>query len=57
MKDKLTKKEIKKLTCFRCGKPIEEELYVRTLSNETTHLYCQINGIKPIQEVIKNERR
>ena len=41
----------KKLICFRCGEVIEGSngliLYVRTLSHEDSHIYCQATGVKP----------
>ena len=41
------KKAEDKLTCFRCGEEILEQLYVRTLSKENSHIYCQATGVKP----------
>jgi hypothetical protein len=40
-----TPEQIKKI-CFRCGKPITDELYIVTLSKQDSHLHCQITGVK-----------
>ena len=45
------------LKCFRCGKPIEDELFVHTLSNEYAHIYCQATGVKPLPDKPKVRNR
>jgi len=42
--------ETKPLKCFRCGEEIKDIFYVKTLSGETAHTYCQATGVKPKQE-------
>jgi len=39
-----------KVICFRCGKPITDSLYVRTLGNENAHIYCQATGVQPLPD-------
>jgi ribosomal protein L37E len=46
----------KEIKCFRCGKPINNELFVKTLSNEYSHIYCQAPGRKPLHDKVKEKR-
>jgi ribosomal protein L37E len=45
----------KEIKCFRCGETINNELFVKTLSNEYSHIYCQATGRKSLPDKVKEK--